>query len=136
MKRFLSGLPQEQQRKISCMLEKECRHEKISSADSFTGNVEIYRHLRYYPSELHYSRLFECFYMLEGSCEIELSDKKLCFKEEDFCLIPPGTMHKVSLFGSGTLISFLIQKDYFTNSFSSFLTVQNHMSSFFRKACI
>lgn len=128
---FLSGLPQEQQRKISCMLEKECRHEKISSADSFTGNVEIYRHLRYYPSELHSHDFFECFYMLEGSCEIELSDKKLCFKEEDFCLIPPGTMHKVSLFGSGILISFLIQKDYFTNSFSSFLTVQNHMSSFF-----
>lgn len=85
---FLSGLPQEQQRKISCMLEKECRHEKISSADSFTGNVEIYRHLRYYPSELHSHDFFECFYMLEGSCEIELSDKKLCFKEEGFLFDP------------------------------------------------
>lgn len=128
---FLSGLPHEQHGRISCMFESECSHEQMSSADSFTGNVDIYRHMRYYPSELHCHDFFECFYMLDGSCEIEISGKRIQFKEEDFCLIPPGTMHKVSLFGSDILISFLIQKDYFTNSFNSFLTVQNHMSSFF-----
>lgn len=128
---FLATLIPEYRSKVTHMLEAECAHEETRTAEKFSGNIEIYRHKRYYPSAFHSHDFFEFFYMPDGVCKIEIPNKQIILKEEDICLIPPGMSHKISLYSDGILVSLLIKRDYFINSFNSFLTEHNLMSAFF-----
>lgn len=93
-------------------------------------NTVIYRHMRYFPSEVHKHNFFELIYILYGSCTVETDINDLILKEEDLLFLPPNMEHCTKVTDESIAVSILIHKKFFTNIFNGFLTDHNIMSSF------
>lgn len=94
----------------------------------------IQKHNCYSPVFEHFHTYFEAFYVYEGTCEHELGKEKRTLKMGDFCIIPPGVSHKISVSGQDIVIVMILSSQVIENTFKNpTFYKDNLLSEFFLK---
>lgn len=65
-------------------------------ADNAAG-LKLMKHNCYSPEFEHFHTYFEAFYVYEGTCEHEINHRRTVMGMGDFCIIPPGVSHSISV---------------------------------------
>lgn len=102
-------------------------------SDSDVGMV-IQKHNCYSPAFEHFHTYFEAFYVYEGICEHEIGNEKRTLKMGDFCIIPPGVSHKISVQNQSVIVVMILSSQVIENTFKNpAFYKDNRLSEFFLK---
>lgn len=85
-------------------------------SDSDVGMV-IQKHNCFSPAFEHFHTYFEAFYVYEGICEHEIGKEKKLLKMGDFCIVPPGVSHKISVQDQSVVIVMILSSQIIENTF-------------------
>jgi len=93
--------------------------------------IVIRRHLRYSPPMPHTHKFVEVAYVYSGRCRQTFFHKgrpeeHVTLGEGMLCILPPGTVHEISVFDESTVVNILIRANVMRDSLSD-LVVGNHM---------
>lgn len=100
-------------------------------SDNATG-LALMKHNCYSPKFEHFHTFFEAFYVYEGTCEHEINHRKSIMTMGDFCIIPPGVNHSISVQDQSIVIIMMMSSDVMENVFKNPLYVKdNILSNFF-----
>ena len=100
-------------------------------SDNSTG-LRLMKHNCYSPKFEHFHTFFEAFYVYEGTCEHEINHKKTIMSMGDFCIIPPGVSHSISVQDQSIIIVMMLSSDVMENVFKNPLYFKdNVLSDFF-----
>lgn len=94
-------------------------------------SIVVQKHNRYSPAFLHTHTFFELVYVYDGSCTQLISNQTLHMKTGDFCVIPPGVEHSISVLDDSIIINILLRRTTLHSMFHTFLNTPNKLSSFF-----
>ena len=95
-------------------------------------SVRVMRHDRYQPAFDHAHESFEIAYVLKGSCLEWIMGEKHEFKEGDFWILSPKTMHRMYIDNDeGVVLTCIIKKKTFEDVFSEMLRRDNILTEFF-----
>ena len=95
------------------------------------GDIKVVKHNRYSPFFLHQHEFFEILCVYEGSCDMEIQGKPFHFKAGDICIIPPNTLHGVSIFDDSIAINIMEKSSTFRETFFPNFRAGNVLSHFF-----
>ena len=98
---------------------------------SNNDSIVVQKHERYSPAIEHSHTFFEISYVYDGKCTQTISGRTLEMRTGDFCVIPPGIRHSISVFDDTIVINIMLRKDTLHTMFYSFLNTPNLLSSFF-----
>lgn len=100
-------------------------------SDNAAG-LTLMKHNCYSPKFEHYHTFFEAFYVYDGTCEHEIHHRKSIMKMGDFCIIPPGVSHSISVQDQSIIIVMMLSSDVMENVFKNPLYFKdNILSNFF-----
>ena len=100
-------------------------------SDVDTGMV-IQKHNCYSPEFEHFHTYFEAFYVYEGTCEHKINNTQKTLRMGDFCIIPPGTSHTISVQNQSVIIVLILSSQVIENTFRNPTYYKdNVLSSFF-----
>lgn len=94
-------------------------------------SIVVQKHNRYSPAILHSHTFFELVYIYDGKCSQEISGQTLHMKTGDFCVVPPGVEHSISVFDDSVVINIMLRRNTLHSMFYNFLNTPNKLSSFF-----
>lgn len=94
-------------------------------------SIVVQKHNRYSPAILHSHTFFELVYVYDGTCTQSISEQTLSMKTGDFCVIPPGVEHSISVFDDSIIINIMLRRSTLHSMFYNFLNTPNKLSSFF-----
>ena len=84
-------------------------------------NVDIVRHMRYYPGDFHDHDFIEMAYMISGECSHEFrvdgNIVKSHMEKGSVLIIPPGLAHRVEIFDDSVMLNILVRTDTFHKAF-------------------
>lgn len=95
------------------------------------GDIKVTKHYRYSPFYEHQHEFFEILCMYEGTCTMQISGASHQLKTGDICIIPPKTLHGVSIFDDSIAINIMERKSTFQETFFPNFDVGNILSRFF-----
>ncbi|MBQ9046471.1 MAG: helix-turn-helix domain-containing protein [Solobacterium sp.] len=102
-------------------------------SESEAGMV-IQKHNCYSPAFEHFHTYFEGFYVYEGTCEHETNGIRKTLKMGDFCIIPPGVSHQISVQSQSIVIVMILSSQVIENTFRNPTYYKNNLlSEFFLK---
>ena len=102
-------------------------------SESDVGMV-IQKHSCYSPVFEHFHTYFEAFYVYEGTCEHTIDNQTKTLKMGDFCIIPPGVSHKISVMDQSVIIVMIMSSQVIENTFKNPVFYKdNRLSEFFLK---
>ena len=94
----------------------------------------IQKHNCYSPAFEHFHTYFEAFYVYEGTCSHEVGSDARTLKMGDFCIIPPGVSHKISVMDQSVVIVMIMSSQVIENTFKNPTFYKNNLlSEFFLK---
>ena len=89
----------------------------------FYSNTEIgivlQKHNCYTPEFRHFHTYFEAFYVYEGICQHEIAGQKRTLRMGDFCIIPPGTPHTISVQDRSIIVVMILSSEVIENVFKN-----------------
>ena len=94
-------------------------------------SIVVQKHNRYSPAILHSHTFFELVYVYDGKCEQIISEQTLFMKTGDFCVVPPGVEHSISVFDDSIIVNIMLRRSSLHTMFYNFLNTPNKLSSFF-----
>lgn len=110
-----------------------CMKDEYFYSTTDVGMV-IQKHNCYSPVFEHFHTYFEAFYVYEGICEHEIGNEKRTLKMGDFCIIPPGVSHKISVLNQSIVIVMVLSSQVIENTFKNPTYYKdNLLSEFFLK---
>ncbi|MBQ0071734.1 MAG: helix-turn-helix domain-containing protein [Spirochaetales bacterium] len=86
--------------------------------DSQSG-LALMKHNCYSPEFEHYHTFFEAFYVYEGTCVHEINHKRTVMRMGDFCIIPPGVPHSISVQDQSIIIVMIESIEVVENVFKN-----------------
>ena len=98
---------------------------------SNNDSIVVQKHERYSPAIEHSHTFFELSYVYDGKCSQTISGRAIEMRTGDFCVIPPGIKHSISVFDDTIVINIMLRRDTLHSMFYSFLNTPNILSSFF-----
>ena len=102
-----------------------------------TNNIQIRKHYRYSPPQMHDHEFIELVYIYSGVCHQEFlfqgKRTALDLKEGDAVIIPPGTKHALSVFDDSVAVNILINRHTFDRVFLRDLPGGNLLYRFFQE---
>lgn len=99
------------------------------------GNMSVRKHNCFTPVFRHSHDFFEAFYVMEGMCTHEISGKKQILYTGDFCIIPPGVEHTISVQDTSIIITMIFTNETIANAFRNPTLHQNNiLTEFFLKS--
>ncbi len=102
-------------------------------SNSDVGMV-IQKHNCFSPDFEHFHTYFEAFYVYEGICEHEVGHQRKTLKMGDFCIIPPGVSHRISVMNQSIVIVMILSSQVIENTFKNpTFYKDNRLSEFFLK---
>lgn len=94
----------------------------------------IRKHNCYSPDFLHFHTYFEAFYVYEGICVHEIGGMRKTLRMGDFCIIPPGVSHAISVQDSSIVINMTMSSAVIDDTFKNPAYYKdNPLSDFFLK---
>ena len=94
----------------------------------------IQKHNCYSPAFEHFHTYFEAFYVYEGTCEHTIDNQTKTLKMGDFCIIPPGVSHKISVMDQSIIIVMILSSQVIENTFKNpTFYKDNLLAEFFMK---
>lgn len=94
----------------------------------------IQKHNCYSPAFEHFHTYFEAFYVYEGTCEHTIDHQTKTLKMGDFCIIPPGVSHKISVMDQSVIVVMILSSQIIENTFKNPVYYKdNRLSEFFLK---
>ena len=96
-----------------------------------SDNVLIMKHYRYTPTFMHKHDFFEIAYVYEGSCINSFDGITQRLSAGDFCFVAPNTNHSIEVYDDSIIINFIIRKTVFEKTFTSMMTENDILSTFF-----
>ena len=94
----------------------------------------IQKHNCYSPAFEHFHTYFEAFYVYDGVCEHEINNEKKTLKMGDFCIIPPGVSHRISVMNQSIIVVMILSSQVIENTFKNpTFYKDNLLSEFFLK---
>jgi AraC-like DNA-binding protein/mannose-6-phosphate isomerase-like protein (cupin superfamily) len=81
------------------------------------AGMVIQKHNCYSPAFEHFHTYFEAFYVYEGTCVHEVGGESKTMHLGDFCLIPPGVSHKISVQNQSIVIVMILSSQVIENTF-------------------
>lgn len=113
--------------------------EHIANADydlNREKNIQITKHCRYAPGRMHDHEFIEISYAFSGACHHDIVLRgqmaSLDLREGNVLIIPPGTMHEISVFDDSVVLNILINRHTFHRTFLPDLPGGNLLQQFFR----
>lgn len=94
-------------------------------------SLVVQKHNRYSPALLHSHTFFELVYLYDGTCTQSISGQTIHMKTGDFCVIPPGVEHSISVFDDSIVFNIMLRRSTLHSMFYTFLNTPNKLSSFF-----
>ena len=99
------------------------------------ADISVARHFRYDRHYLHRHDFFQMNYVCRGDGNVFIGSEKINMRPGDFLLIAPETEHYISIFSDDCiLIKYYIRKSTFEKTFFEWLSENNLLSDFFRRA--
>lgn len=105
--------------------------ERAYFPDNPKQNIVVLKHKCYTASCPHHHDFFEIFYVLKGKSCHEIGGRYSKMQQGDFCLIPPKTVHCISVNDESAVIDILIRRSAFEHVFSNLLSDNNILAAFF-----
>lgn len=102
-----------------------------SNISSNLKDVFALKHPNYIKAESHIHNYFEINYVTCGNCYFTFKNTKRTMKEGEICIIPPFSEHEIVPKDDATVLTIMIQKNYFESTFFSLLS-ENLLNYFFR----
>ena len=104
----------------------------------FFNNTDIgiilQKHNCYTPAIRHFHTYFEAFYVFEGICHHEIAGQSRVLRMGDFCIVPPGTSHTISVQDRSIVIVMILSSEVIENVFKNpTYYKQNALADFFLK---
>lgn len=97
--------------------------------------IVIQKHNCFTPEFKHFHTYFEAFYVYEGICRHEVAGKSKILRMGDFCIIPPGTPHTISVQDRSIVIVMIMSSEVIENVFKNPTYYKNNpLSEFFLKS--
>lgn len=93
-------------------------YESYSYVHSDSG-IMVQKHNCYTPPFPHKHTFFEAFYVYEGSCEHDVEGEHQTMNMGDFCIIPPGVEHTISVQDQSIIIVLILNRTSLENVFSN-----------------
>ena len=98
------------------------------------AGMVIQKHNCYSPAFEHFHTYFEAFYVYEGTCEHTIDNQTKILKMGDFCIIPPGVSHKISVMDQSIIIVMILSSQVMENTFKNpTFYKDNLLAEFFMK---
>ena len=94
-------------------------------------SIVVQKHNRYSPAIVHSHTFFELVYIYDGTCKQTISEQTISMKTGDFCVVPPGVDHSISVFDDSIVINIMLRRSTLHSMFYNFLNIPNKLSSFF-----
>ncbi|MFQ7265222.1 MAG: helix-turn-helix domain-containing protein [Lachnospiraceae bacterium] len=111
----------------------------IANADydlSREKNIQITKHCRYAPGRMHDHEFIEISCVFSGACHHDIMIRgqraSLDLREGNVLIIPPGTMHEISVFDDSVVLNILINRHTFHRTFLPDLPGGNMLQQFFQ----
>lgn len=96
------------------------------------SGIMVQKHNCYTPAFSHRHNFFEAFYVYEGICEHYIEGKHQTLNVGDFCIIPPGIEHSISVQDQSIVIVMVLNRESLENTFSNpIYHRKNILSDFF-----
>ena len=70
----------------------------------------VQKHNRYSPAIVHSHTFFELVYIYDGTCKQTISEQTISMKTGDFCVVPPGVDHSISVFDDSIVINIMLRR--------------------------
>ena len=93
--------------------------------------IAVEKHNCYTPPFPHRHSFFEAFYVYEGTCEHDIEGKHQVLSTGDFCIIPPGIEHTISVQDQSIIIVMILSRSVLENVFANPVYHRNNMLSDF-----
>ncbi len=94
--------------------------------------IVLQKHNCYTPEFRHFHTYFEAFYVFEGIARHEVAGQKKILRMGDFCIIPPGTPHTISVQDRSIVIVMILSSEVIENVFKNPTYYKNNpLSEFF-----
>ena len=94
----------------------------------------VQKHNCYSPDFEHFHTYFEAFYVYEGTCDHEVGGTLSHLKMGDFCIIPPGVTHRISVQNQSIIIVMILSTQVIENTFRNPVFYKdNLLADFFMK---
>lgn len=94
-------------------------------------SIIVQKHNRYSPAITHTHTFFELVYVYDGKCSQKISGQDIHMRTGDFCVVPPGVEHSISVFDDSIIINLMLRRNTLHGMFYNFLNTPNQLSSFF-----
>ena len=94
-------------------------------------SIVVQKHNRYSHAIVHSHTFFELVYIYDGTCKQTISEQTISMKTGDFCVVPPGVDHSISVFDDSIVINIMLRRSTLHSMFYNFLNIPNKLSSFF-----
>lgn len=92
----------------------------------------VLKHNCYTPPFFHSHTFYECFYVLKGDCIHSLTNTWQHLKQGDFCIVPPGIKHLITVNSESIIIVMIYSKKLIDQAMNnSVFHNVNPLSSFF-----
>lgn len=120
------------------ILDPELQPEKvpneIAAEQIMPSFLEVYAILytRDILEKLHVHNFFEIDYVLSGKCQMLFENERRVLNEGEIAIIAPDSMHDLTVSDDSTVVSFMLRRNMFENTFFALLSQENPLSSFFR----
>lgn len=102
-----------------------------SSGDA---GMVIQKHNCFSPVFDHFHTYFEAFYVYEGTCRHCVDGDERLLKMGDFCIVPPGVSHRISVQDQSIVIVMILSSEIIENTFKNPTYYKdNQLSAFFLK---
>lgn len=102
-------------------------------AEAEPGMV-IQKHNCFSPEFEHFHTYFEAFYVFDGTCEHETGGERRTLQMGDFCIIPPGVSHRISVQNQSVVIVMILSSQIIEDTFHNPVFYKdNLLSEFFLK---
>lgn len=99
------------------------------------GTISVRKHNCFTPVFKHSHDFFEAFYVMEGMCTHDISGKNQTLYTGDFCIVPPGVEHTVSVQDTSIIITMIYTREAIANAFRNpTLHRNNVLTDFFLKS--
>ena len=81
--------------------------------------IRLQKHNCFTPEFRHFHTYFEAFYVYEGICRHEVSGQSRLLQMGDFVIIPPGTLHTISVQDTSIIIDMILSSEVIENVFKN-----------------
>jgi len=95
-------------------------------------DIFIIRHPRYTKQLLHRHNYFEINYVSSGSCTFVFEDSSRVLRENELCMVAPGSLHDLIISDESTVLCIMLRKSTFNKTFLPILSRKDLLSQFFR----